>query len=256
MTANSETIRSRQNALLKRVRAVASGKERGVLLLEGERLVLDAVAAGAALEAVLAEEDHELPAELAGAPVRRVQAGLLQGLGTLHTEPSVVALAQPPAAVALEDLPADPGALLLVVAGVADPGNLGALARSAEAAGATAMVSLLGGVSPWHPRALRGSMGSLLRLPVVRGLGAQETRALLNARGWRSIGAATRGGRTWRDADWSGPVALWVSGETGEEPEALADLERVTIPMAGGVESLNVTVAASLLLFAAGRTGA
>jgi len=70
------------------------------------------------------------------------------------------------------------------------------------------------------------------------------------------VGAATRGGRTWRDADWSGPVALWVSGETGEESEALAGLERVTIPMAGGVESLNVTVAASLLLFAAGRTGA
>ena len=51
-------------------------------------------------------------------------------------------------------------------------------------------------------------------------------------------------------------MALWVSGETGEEPEALATLERVTIPMAGSVESLNVTVAASLLLFAAGRTGA
>jgi TrmH family RNA methyltransferase len=188
--------------------------------------------------------------------VRRVQAGLLQGLGTLHTEPSIVALAQPPAAVALEDLAVEPGALVLVVAGVADPGNLGALARSAEAAGATAMVSLLGGVSPWHPRALRGSMGSLLRLPVVRGLGAEEAMSLLTERGWRSVGAATRGGRTWRDADWSGPVALWVSGETGEESEALAGLERVTIPMAGGVESLNVTVAASLLLFAAGRTGA
>ena len=117
------------------------------------------------------------------------------------------------------------------------------------------MVVLLGGVGPWNPRALRGSMGSLLRLPVVRGLGAVEALEALTAQGWRSVTAATRGGSSWREADWSGPVALWVSGETGVEPEALADLERDTIPMAGGVESLNVTVAASLLLFAAGRVG-
>lgn len=256
MTDNSETIRSRQNALLKRVRAVANGKERGTLLLEGERLVLDAVGAGVPLEVALVAEGREVPAALERQPVRRVERDLLQGLGSLRTEPDLVALAAPPAAVDLASLEPGTNGLLLVVDGVADPGNLGALARAAEAAGACGMVVLLGGVGPWNPRALRGSMGSLLRLPVVRGLGAAEALEALTSQGWRSVTAATRGGRSWREADWSGPVALWVSGETGLEPEALADLERVTIPMAGGVESLNVTVAASLLLFAAGRTSA
>ena len=226
MTDNSETIRSRQNALLKRVRAVANGKERGTLLLEGERLVLDAVGAGVPLEVALVAEGREVPAALERQPVRRVERDLLQGLGSLRTEPDLVALAAPPAAVDLASLEPGTNGLLLVVDGVADPGNLGALARAAEAAGACGMVVLLGGVGPWNPRALRGSMGSLLRLPVVR-----EPRGRRGPRGPDLAGVALGDGcdagrPPWREADWSGPVALWVSGETGLEPEALANLER------------------------------
>ena len=144
-------------------------------------------------------------------------------------------------------------ALILVVAGIADPGNLGALARSAEAAGAEAMVIVAGGASPWNAKALRGSMGSLLRLPLFFAASAQQAAELLAGMGLRQAIAATRGGESLWDFDWKGPIALWVNGETGEAPDTGRHLEPLTIPMAGGVESLNVTVAGSLLLFAATR---
>jgi TrmH family RNA methyltransferase len=144
---------------------------------------------------------------------------------------------------------------LLVVAGVADPGNLGALARSAEAAGVRALILLSGGTSPWNAKALRGSMGSLLRLPVVIAEDALQVGRELGDRGIRQAVAATRGGEAPASFDWKGPIALWVGSETGTLPDSGRGLEPLTIPMSGEVESLNVTVAASLLLFAAGREG-
>ena len=108
-------------------------------------------------------------------------------------------------------------------------------------------------MSPWNARALRGSMGSLLRLPVISGADAATVRRELDGLGFRHVCASTRGGQTPDQVDWSGPMALWVSGETGDTPAAMRDLPGITIPLAGEVESLNVTVASSLLLFAAGR---
>ena len=100
---------------------------------------------------------------------------------------------------------------------------------------------------------MRGSMGSLLRLPIVRAATAEDLAAELSATGARSVTACTRGGSSWREFDWSGRIALWVGAETGLAPELTRDFDGVTIPMSGSVESLNVTVATSLLLFAAGR---
>jgi TrmH family RNA methyltransferase len=249
-----EVIRSRSNACLKRVGGVLAGKEPETLVLEGERLVRDALGAGLALELLLLADDREVD-DLDARDVRVVEAGLLGKVSALKTSPGVLALCAAPVAVPLAALAADARALVLVVAGVGDPGNLGALARAAEAAGATALVCLAGGASPWHPRALRGSMGSLLRLPVVAAARAEEVAATLAARGFRGAVAATRGGARPTEFDWSGPLALWVTGETGEAPFAAQALEPVTIPIAAPVESLNVTVAAALLLFAAGRVG-
>jgi tRNA G18 (ribose-2'-O)-methylase SpoU len=171
------------------------------------------------------------------------------------TSPGILALCAPPPTRRLEelDLPAD--ALVLVVAGTSDPGNLGALARSAEAAGCSLLALVAGGVSPWNPKALRGSMGSLLRLPVASFGSPREAVEALSLRGLRQVAAATRDGTPLGRFDWSGRLALWVGAESGALPPEIAALERVTIPMAGRVESLNVTVAASLLLFAAGRAG-
>jgi len=249
-------IRSGANAHLKRIGAARAGKEPGVLVLEGERLIADAARAGARLDLLLVAEGRaEPPAAIVASAreTRRVAAALMERLSALVTSPGLLALGVAPPAPRLRDLVAGPRSLLLVAAGVADPGNLGALARSAEAAGAAGLVVISGGASPWNEKALRGSMGSLLRVPVVAGAAAETIARDLGERGVRQVAAATRGGVAAQRFDWSGRVALWIGGETGELPAACAGFERVSIPMAGEVESLNVTVAASLLLFAAGR---
>jgi TrmH family RNA methyltransferase len=257
MTAN-ETIRSRANPLLKRAGAVLAGLEPGTIALEGDRLVDDALRADVAIEVVFVAEDRAERAEelaKAGKAVRIVERDLLGRVSALKNSPGILALAAEPVGVDLASLALDAKTLLLVVAGVADPGNLGALARSAEAFGARALLVAEGGASPWNDKALRGSMGSLLRIPVGHGLSAQEFAKALAARKVRQVCAATRGGKPLVGFDWKGPIALWVGSETGALPESARGFERVTIPMAGEVESLNVAVAASLLLHASGRVG-
>ena len=250
------TIRSRSNPLLRRVGAVRAGREPGTLLLEGERLVADALRAGHRPEiALVGESRRERGAELAreGLRVQLVEDGLLQKVSALKTSPGVLALCPAPAARPLDALALAVDALVVVVAGVADPGNLGAIARAAEAFGAGALVALRGGASPWGEKALRGSMGSLLRMPVVAEADAEEVARTLERLDFRQVAAATRGGADPRRFDWSGRVALWVAGETGGLPPVAARREPLTIPIAPAVESLNVAVAGALLLFQAGR---
>lgn len=252
----SEPIRSRDNPELKRLKAAAAGREDSLIALEGERLVRDALSAGLPLECVfvgLRREALVLEFERAGARVRVVDDELLEAASALKSSQGVMALAAPPSPRTLADTHLGPEALVLVVAGVADPGNLGALARSAEAAGAEALGIVAGGVSPWNPRVLRGAMGSLLRLPVLRWPAADEASEELVEHGFRQVCAATRGGRAPSQFDWSGRIALWLGAESGELPPVCATFERITIPMHAAVESLNVSVAGSLLLFAAGR---
>lgn len=250
------TIRSRSNPLLKRVGAVLAGKDRTAIVLEGDRLVGEALRAGLSLEVVLVAEDRaERIDELIGlgtVPARVVERKLLDRLSALDTSPGIFVLAAPPPRRELEELSPRDAPLVLVIAGVADPGNLGALARSAEAAGAGAVLVVCGGARAFGDKALRGSMGSLLRLPVYEGFTAAELAASLEAKAYRQVRAVTRGGVPTNGFDWSPPIALWVTGETGAMPDLAVRFEDVTIPMRGEVESLNVTVAGSLLLFAAG----
>ncbi len=255
--APKPVVRSASNPIVKRVRAARSGKPRPALLLEGDRLVDDARRAGVALELLLVAADREDRAaalEADGCEVTRVDPALLARLGDLVTSPGILAVGAPPDPAPLSRLlDGPPGGLVLVVAGVADPGNLGALVRSAEAAGARGVALVRGGASPWNAKVVRGSMGSVLRLPVHVADDAERLAGELRATGLRQVRAATRGGLDPARFDWSGDVALWVGAETGALPPVADGFEAVTIPMAGDVESLNVTAAASVLLFAAGR---
>lgn len=252
-----EPIRSTSNSLVKRLRAVARGRDRDVVLLEGERLVLDAIQTGTPIEliAVRAGSAEAGLTPPAGTLLVEIDASIFGSLGSMKTTPSVLALAQPPQPAAWEELCGRADALVVVVAGIQDPGNLGALARTAEAAGASGLVILGGGCRPDHPRALRGSMGSFLRLPFR----AEESPAVvlraLEEHAVRSLRAATRAGVDMNRADWSGRVALWMSAESGDAPPEFESLPGVTISLASGVESLNVTQAAAVLLFAANRNG-
>ncbi|MCK6447793.1 MAG: RNA methyltransferase [Planctomycetes bacterium] len=254
--ASRPVIRSIKNPLVQRAREVLAGRDKRTIALEGERLVDDARRAGLELELVLVAEDR---AELAerlervGLALERVDGETLARVSQLSTSPGVLALAAAPRARELGELDASKQTVLLAVAGVAEPGNLGALARSAEASGASGLLVVAGGASPWNQKALRGSMGSLLRLPVFVVADASSAAHALAQRGFRGVAAATRGGVDYREFDWRGPLVLWVGSETGELPPGLGELAAVSIPMAGSVESLNVAVATSLLLFEAAR---
>jgi len=129
---------------------------------------------------------------------------------------------------------------LIVLDGVQDPGNVGAICRTAAAAGARAVAGLKGTADPFGPKAVRASAGTVFRLVVSRGRWSE-----LSA--WRGFGAAARGGKSYLDADLAGRPLLAF----GSEVHGLRrnDLELVTIPMTPGVESLNVAAAAAVLLF-------
>jgi TrmH family RNA methyltransferase len=145
--------------------------------------------------------------------------------------------------------------LLLVLVDVQDPGNLGALARVAEAAGSGGLVICGDSASPYSWRALRGSMGSLLRMPVLLRDSAETALADLRTAGFHTIAAAPRGGRLPDRVQWAGSVALFMGGEGPGLPDPLLTStdETVTIPMTPPVESLNVSVAGAILLYAAQR---
>ncbi len=267
--APKPVVQSASNPIVKRVRAARAGKPEPALFLEGDRLVDDARGAGVAFELLLVAADREERAaelEAVGCEVTLVAPELLERLSELVSSPGILGVARPPASAPLDALLAPGGevpggatagaALLLVVAGVSDPGNLGALIRAAEAAGARGVALVRGGASPWNSKALRGSMGSALRLPVHFAEEADALARELAERGVRQVRAATRGGRAPSSFDWSGDVALWIGAETGTLPAAAESFEAISIPMAGAAESLNVTTAAAVLLFAAGRAEA
>lgn len=254
--ASRPIIRSIKNPLVQRAREVLAGRDKAAIALEGERLVDDATRAGLEFELVLVADDRaELAERLerAGLTLERVDGETLARVSQLATSPGVLALAAAPRERALDELEARAATCLLAVAGVGEPGNLGALARSAEASGAAGLLVVAGGASPWNQKALRGSMGSLLRLPVFVVADASAAARELAQRGFRGVAASTRGGVDYREFDWCGPLVLWVGSETGDLPAGLGELAAVSIPMAGRVESLNVAVATSLLLFEAAR---
>ena len=248
-------ITSRQNQRVKDIRRLRRSKGDHALL-EGPHLVAEALAAGLRLDEILATPDF-----LASAEGRRLGRGwtvepldvapeLLAELTDADSPRGVLALAQVPR-VGIESLPAVSGRPYLYLDGLQDPGNLGALARVAEAAGAAGLGLSPGCVHPNHPRALRASAGSLLRLPVAVAVEPDAlSRHLASAQPvWTAL--VPRDGEDLYHAELGGTLILAVGAEgPGVSRELLARAGlRLTIPMETAVESLNATVAAALVLF-------
>ena len=145
--------------------------------------------------------------------------------------------------------------LILVLDAVQDPGNVGAIVRTAEACGASALIAGPGTADPFGWKALRGSMGSAFRLPIALTTDATAALQTIRRAGVRSFALVPRGGMPLHRPDFAAPTAILI----GAEGEGLSrDLtnaadERVTIEMRPPVESLNVSVAAALVLYEASR---
>jgi len=259
----------RGHPLAARVRELSSSPEAragsGLLVVEGVRLAAEALSEGARIrDAIVSPRLGQVaggPAVAArlqatGAQVWEASDSLLASLHQADSQQGILMLVEH-ASASPEQLtpPAPRRALVLVAIGVQDPGNMGAMVRLADAAGATGMLAA-GGADPFGPKAVRASAGSVFRLPVGRVAGQAEALAFLAAMKQRGIvvaGAVPRGGCDPRGTELSMPLALVLGGEGAGLPETVAhalDL-KLSIPMNPRVESINVAAAAAVLLFAA-----
>ena len=263
------TVRSRRNALVTRFRNAAHARraERTTLLLDGVRLIRDACAAGAPLVAAIVshaaldagDRDVERLArdlEATQVPVAAGSNAVMAAVSPVRTPSAAVALGDhrpTPLNVVLRDAQ-DGAACIVAPVGVQDPGNLGALIRTAEAAGAGGVAVALPSADPYGWKALRGAMGSTFRLPVADGGDPAEVVEAARAAGFHVLAAVPRGGHPLHEADLGGRRLVLVGGEgAGLHPAGdLAD-EAISVPMAPPVESLNVAVAAGIILYEARR---
>jgi RNA methyltransferase, TrmH family len=257
------TITSRQHALVARFRAAARRDDEDVLLLDGVHVVADAVAAGVRIEQVAmtagARDDPELRPLVdqlarAGAAVAIASPPVMDAISPVRSSSAIAALARRPI-VASDAVYAGAHTLVVVVIDVQDPGNTGAIVRVAEAGGATGVIVSGATADPFGWKALRGSMGSALRLPVVHTASAADSIADARQHGCTVIATVPRGGRSLYEIDLKGPIATLIGGEGHGLAAALVDAadERVSIPMQGPVESLNAAVTAGLIVYEARR---
>ncbi len=261
-----KVITSRRHPLVQRFRTLADRPERdgAHLLLDGAHLVSDARSAGLELDVMAVAKSHVGPTTEAGRLAHAIERGggevavvsdqVLAALSPLRTPSGIVAIAlRTPSSVG--DICQHPGAFIVAAVDVQDPGNVGALIRVAEACGATGALVCGASANPFSWKALRGSMGSALRLPVASGLSMDAAFESMQAGGVRTVAAVARGGLDPDAIDWRGRLGLLLGGEG---PGLSEDLTRrceirVTIPMAPPVESLNVAVAGGILGYTARR---
>jgi RNA methyltransferase, TrmH family len=238
-----------------------NGHERE-LLLDGAHLLFEARASGVAVESAAFRHDalddptlRVLAEQLAddGADVFIVSRKLLDSMSPVKASTGVVGIARR-AAQTLELVTASSHPFLVVAHDVQDPGNVGAIVRTAEAAGATGFIACAGTADPFGWKALRGSMGSALRLPIARA-GIDDTLRMLGSAAISTTALVPRGGQPLFDADFRKPLAVVLGSEGPGVPDDLARRldHLISIPMRAPVESLNVGVAAALVLYEAFR---
>jgi TrmH family RNA methyltransferase len=250
-------ITSTQNDRAKYVRSLGRRRARdreGRFVVEGTRLVAEVTRAG--IRPALVFFTAEWAAGGAGQDLLPllgaaedgawpVSDAVLAACAGTETPQGVLAVVPMPRVAPREGL-------ILVVDGLRDPGNLGTLLRSAEASGAGRVVLAPGTVDAYNPKVVRGAMGAHLRLAIAD----MDWPAIAGLLAGRAVWLAEAGGEMDYDrVDWTQPAALIVGGEAeGAGPEAASlATGRVRIPMAGGAESLNAAMAATVILFEAAR---
>ena len=260
MPPADHVIASRTNARVKQLRGAISGNARlsgGLVAIEGNHLLEEALRSGMLLKTIFLAERQPLPEYVpASIEVLRLTDEVFLGLMETRSPQGIAALLLPPVRTIEHLMWGVP--LILVAAGLQDPGNLGTLVRSADAFGASGVITADGAVSPWNGKALRASAGSIFRVPVIPAE-IEQVRAL-KARGVRLLAAVGAGVGSVDitevgEADLTGSVAILIGSEgSGLSPEWLAIADRqITIPCAGPVESLNAAVAGSIVLYEALR---
>jgi RNA methyltransferase, TrmH family len=278
--AAADVITSRENKWLKKFRAALRGKgpEQGEPIgLEGSKLIEEAIRAGLEAEGLLVSDsgEQELEGVLRAASesepgiprsrILRTTDKLFAGVAGTETPQGVAGLFRPRewgfedvlrGAATREGAFRGVPALVVVMAGVQDPGNVGTIVRSAEAFGATGAVAARGTADPWSPKALRASAGSALRLPVLRGAALAVLLAQLKMGGLKVYATRAAAGEAQEiGQDLTQPCAILIGSEGAGLPAEVLRVSDATIaiPMSGQVESLNAGIAAAVVLYEAAR---
>jgi TrmH family RNA methyltransferase len=256
-------VESKDNARLKELRkalAAAGRSAQGRVGIEGPHLLEEALRAGLRMTTIFVAQGAERLLETLPVPqeteILRLPAKLLDSALATETPQPIAALVEPPdwSWPHILDARRKGATLIVVLAGIQDPGNLGTILRSAEAFGADGVVSLPGTVSAWNPKAVRASAGSVFRVPLLA-VSERECLEELQEAGVKILATTVHAAQPAELVDLAGPVALIIGNEgngVADELAAKADA-RITIPCPGPVESLNAAVAASVLLYEAAR---
>jgi RNA methyltransferase, TrmH family len=263
--AQSQIIVSRDNSLLRQARAVRDGKDETLIFVEGLRLCAEALRSGLKIHAVIysneiaQKERAAVLIDALGSVCERlgeVSEPLLATVSYTKTPQGVIVLATRPVSgkKRLVKKRGQPH-LLVVMDGINNPVNVGAIIRSAEAAGATGVITTGNSSDPFSPRALRGAMGSAFRLPIWHGASYGEALAWCAEQKIKTVCTDLKASHLHTEINWKGPRALILGSEStglaAEQVEMTA--AAVKIPMHGSVESLNVGIAAAVILYEAAR---
>jgi RNA methyltransferase, TrmH family len=283
-TTQPGIITSRDNRWLKEFRIALRGglpSESGAVGVEGPRLVEEALRSASPIRAILFSESGErhrarlapyLDRPEVAIPILQTTDRLFEGIADTEHPQGIAALVTP-RSFTFDDIArssaSNAAPLIVVLAGVQDPGNVGAILRTAAAFGATAAAAVPSGQSgtanPFAPKSLRASAGAALHLPVLTGVSLPILLAQFRATGIQSLASSSRESAEidqpdqplltpWQ-VDWCQPVALLIGNEGSglpEEIERSADA-RIRIPMSSSVESLNAAAAAAVLFYEAAR---
>jgi TrmH family RNA methyltransferase len=254
-------IESQANPHVKHIRSLAADRKdrrrERLFVLEGVRLVADALAGGAMLELALYAPDQLGQTEAGRALLDQIQALTIAHLASAQVVAAASDTVHPQGIVALarwpENEPGRPG-IILVLDAIQDPGNMGTLLRSAEAVGVAEVLCAAGTVDVYSPKVVRAAMGAHMHLAIVQDLGwdAIADRLMLVDSVYAADAAASM---PYFAADWRQPAALIIGNEArglSEDARALAR-RPISIPMHGRAESLNAAVAGSVILFEALR---
>jgi TrmH family RNA methyltransferase len=255
-------LTSFSNPLIKRIKRLQRKKHRqqeGVFYAEGLRVVLAAVAAGAPIETIVYSSElltsrrawrMLTEQQAAGTACVEIAAKLFQSISSRDNPVglgAIIAEQWTP----LEELAARPDDIFVALVNVSDPGNLGTVLRTADAAGAGGVILAGQSVDPYHPTAVKASMGSLFHVPMALASDVEMLLSWASSRGISSLATSAGAKRSYKEAEYRFPLLLLLGSEGEGLPAAAIDAadQAVAIPMGGSASSLNLAVAAGILLY-------
>ena len=257
-------ISSKDNRIIKDAASLSEKKkrdEKGMFMIEGPNLLREALDEDMRIQSVFVLAGSETPeimelvqqAEISGCQVYAVSRDAFMRVAQTDTPQAVIAVCAKKR-FSEEDFFGEKGSNILVLDRIQDPGNMGTLLRTADAAGFSGVMLIKGSADPFAPKVVRAAAGSLFRMPLKTGLSPQEAADQLKKHGKNPAAAAMDAESAYYDEDLSENFALIVGNEgNGVSDELMSLARRISIPMAGRTESLNAALAGGIIMFEALR---